>query len=708
VSGQDEVPLPSSDKQRLAPSQGLRWGLTAAFVILWLFSAIGAYFWAHKPLSVDATAGLARTAASLIVWLLLLLAAAGLGRHAIGRLLQDETTVVRLSLSIGVGLGMLSLTTLALGILGWLTPLAAWLVLGLAAAGSWRQIRASLRDMGALRIPPIYGSRFLALVVVYASVSLGLALLLALTPPTGWDALVYHLTGPRLFVDAGQIVHTLDLPYLGFPQLGEMLFALGMLLLGDGVAPLIHYIYGLLATCLTAALTHRFFGGRSGWYAGLLLLSVPTLLSLMGRAYVDVALLFYVSATLYAFLRWQETRDQGESLGWLLLAAALAGLSAGVKYTAIGVPLALGAATLWVSWRSGWRSAFTRLAAVIAATTVVAAPWLLENWLTTGNPVYPFLFGGHFWDSWRSWWYDRPGTGIWPTQAWRLFTASVEASVLGAEGSTAYDATIGPLILMSIPLLGAIWSRLIRRERSAMRTVLIFFGISYALWLLGLARSALLFQTRLLLPTFGAAAVIGGVALDRLSLLRRPQLAVDWIVRVAISLTLVLLLLTQVGQFAQINPLPVVLGIESQHDYLSRRLGVYPTVMDALTQLPPGSNVVFLWEPRSYGCLRPEMNPRTAGDTAAAKGVVCQPDALLDRFLHLTHQFPDAAAIAHHWQSQGVTYVLLHQAGLENIVSAEFDPVTSRDLSILATLLADHLRPVKTWGEAYTLYELRQ
>ena len=54
---------------------------------------------------------------------------------------------------------------------------------------------------------------------------------------------------------------------------------------------------------------------------------------------------------------------------------------------------------------------------------LVWLPWLLKNLLLTGNPTYPFFFDGVYWDSWRTWWYDRPGTGLWYTKPWRLLMA---------------------------------------------------------------------------------------------------------------------------------------------------------------------------------------------------------------------------------------------------------------------------------------------
>jgi hypothetical protein len=379
----------------------------------------------------------------------------------------------------------------------------------------------------------------------------------------------------------------------------------------------------------------------------------------------------------------------GASSKWLLVIGAFCGFSLGVKYTAVVVPLALGLSLAWTSRRDGFRVVAGRLSLLDVVTCAVTLPWLLKNWLTTGNPVYPFFFPGVYWDAWRAWWYDRPGSGLATTAPWRLLTAPLEATVLGKEGGEPYDATIGPLLLVALSLLVVVWRSLSREERAVAGHLLFFSGVSYGLWLAGLARSALLVQTRLLLPVFGLVAVLGAVALDRLASLRRPQLDVGWLARAVMSLALALLLFSTLTAFLRANPLPVALGLESRDDYLTRRLGVYQVALTAVNALPPDSRVVFLWEPRSYACR-----------------VECWPDALLDRFLHLTYLYPDADAIARTWAEAGVTHVLLFRLGMEVIVQDGFDPVTPRDLAIMRDLQAHHLSPVSEWGGAYMLYKL--
>ena len=674
---------------RKNPTPWVGWAVKISASILWVFAMVAAYFWAHKPFGP----ALARTLSTILVWVGLSWLGMGLGRLVAGNVLSEEPPITRLALSAGTGLGLLSLLTLGLGLVGILRPVVTWglvLVMGLILR---RHLLASLVDLRAVKFPHPE-NRFERWLVVFAGLSLLLTLLTALAPPVGWDTLVYHLTGPRLFIEAGRVLHPFDLPYLGFPQLGEMLFTLGMLVAGEGMGPLLHFGYGLLALAVTASLARRAFGKNVALLATALLLSVPTLLSLLTRAYVSGMLLFYASAALYAFLRWREARTVQSAVdgrGWLLLIGLFCGFCGGVKYTAVGIPFALALSIAWASRRDGPRVAVGRVAIVALVAILAVLPWLLENWMTTGNPVYPFfLSGGVYWDEWRAEWYDRAGTGLAATAPWRLLTAPFEATILGTEGTSLYDASIGPLLLASAVLLIVVWQAVSRRERVTVRHMLLFFGVNYGLWLSGLARTALLRRTRFLFPVFGVVAVLGSVALDRMSSLRRPKLDTLWIVRAVVSLTLSLLLLSTVTRFVQINPLLVTIGLEDREDYLTRRLGWYYAAMQYVNrELPDDAVILFLWEPRSYHCQR-----------------TCWPDALLDRWLHTTHLHghdPDAVVAA--WQAEGVTHVLISRTGYQAVVEGKFDPVTEADQTTLASVLSSRMEFVANFGGTHELYK---
>ena len=671
---------------------GWRWWLMAIIIILWTALLVGGFFWAHKPFDLTLLAGLGRTLGSMGVWLGLTALGAALGRRLMGPALADEWPFTRLALTAGVGLGLLAVLMGLIGLLGGLRPPVAWGVVLLLAGLLWRDLRHTLADVRRLALPRP-GSRWQRWFLFYGLFSLSLTLVTALAPPIAWDSLVYHLTGPKLYIAAGRLGHPIDLPYLGFPALGQMQFTLGMLLIGDGVAALLHFGYGLLALALTVGLARRAFGDTAAWFAGVILLSVPSLFTLMSWPYVDITLMYYATAAFYAFYRWRAAYQQGQAeTAWLVLMGLYCGFSGGVKYTAVVIPLALALSLAASCWRDGLVALARRLAIVAAIALLLVLPWLLENWLTTGNPVYPFfLDDALYWDAWRGWWYDRPGTGLAATAPWRLPLVPLEATILGTQGSNFYEATIGPLLLLAAGLLLFVWRCLSREEKRVAGHMLLFFLLNYLLWINGVARTGLLLRIRFLFPVFGVIAVLGGVAMARLPELRRPQLDINWMVLVFFNLTLALSLFTLAVDFLALNPLPVVVGVEAREQYLARTQGTYQAVLDEVNGLPPAARIYFLWEPRSYRCQAD-----------------CWPDALLDRWLRLTQDEGLApAGIAARWRAEGVTHVLLHQQGLDFIVEAAFDPVTAADLAALAEFQAQYLTELARWGDEYILYELR-
>ena len=84
-------------------------------------------------------------------------------------------------------------------------------------------------------------------------------LLLALYPPTAFDATLYHLPFARAFVESGGVPYVLDRRVPVFPQVNEVLFA-ALMMFGQDIAA--HGLQ-LLMTLTTAALV--FLWARRAW-----------------------------------------------------------------------------------------------------------------------------------------------------------------------------------------------------------------------------------------------------------------------------------------------------------------------------------------------------------------------------------------------------------------------------------------------------------
>ncbi|MBI3287146.1 MAG: glycosyltransferase family 39 protein [Chloroflexi bacterium] len=417
--------------------------------LVWLMGVFLLFYAVQKPVPAGQALAVVRTGLDLAAALFIFVLGAALGRRLLARF-PFQTEGERWLFGVGVGLAALSIATLVLGLAGGfshltLSAMAALLSL-LMLPALYSALRAAATILRSLR-PPLP-------LRLYFAISLALSLLLALAPPsTAFDALLYHLAGPKLYLEAGRI-YAIDNPPLYFPSLVEMLFGLAMAIRGDIAAQLLHYGYGTLSAGAAYLIASRFLSPQSRWWALALLWSMPMFPLLMGWAYVDLALLFYELLAAYAFLRWLED----ESRPWLLLSGACAGLAMGVKYTAFVLPLALLGLWAWHALRRGRFQA--RLVEGILFCVLalgVAAPWFLRNGWLVGNPIYPFLWGGKFWDSWLAHWYEQPGTGVGLDLASLLrLPLSITLGVDlwgGARDETFYDGRTGPLLLALLPVL---------------------------------------------------------------------------------------------------------------------------------------------------------------------------------------------------------------------------------------------------------------
>jgi 4-amino-4-deoxy-L-arabinose transferase-like glycosyltransferase len=670
---------------------GARAGLESLWILislLWGVTVFLAYYVVHKPVTVDEVVAIARLALILLGWLGTI-ALANLIGQAVQPLLAHLPKRFGFALRIGFGLGMLGYFLLALGFVRGYWPVLAWVVTAAALPFALPRLISDLRA-SLPSLPETNVQRALAAFVV---LMLAIAFLLALAPPTAWDSLVYHLTGPKLYLQEGGLHHDLDLPYLGFPQAGAMLFLWGQMLVGPELAQLIHLSFAILTLML---LSHsvRTFSPTGRWLTAALLLGVPTAVMLASWAYVEWITMFAVLAS-FLLIREVGAGDVAGKQGdrWRLWMMALAGFFAAMafntKYTAIGA--LLGLVILILLERRSWRC----LGVFIGAAVLSVLPYLLKNLVLTGNPIYPFFFDGNFWDSARASWYSRWGTGL---NLLQLLISPWEATIFGLEGGVVvghppYSATVGPALLALMPLLALRFNQRSQETRRLLRALLLLCGIAFIVWIVQCASSLLLVQTRLLFPILPLAVILAGLGYEGLSERERWTRLVRLVFGTLIGVMLALNAVEGVIHAAEASPARVLLGLETESEYLASRLGEYAYVMADVNQLPEGSRIRFLWEPRSYYC---------------AGHVICEPDALLDRWWHDHQLTPDAGELAERWREEGVTHVLIFHTGSQAVRVEGFDPLSENAWDALDDFMETQLVKLSLRDGGYAIYALRQ
>ncbi|MEJ7640169.1 MAG: hypothetical protein WKF75_19940, partial [Singulisphaera sp.] len=334
----------------------------------------------------------------------------------------------RIALAFGLGTTGLGVVTLGLGRLGVLRPWPTRLGLGLLVLAEAvllvldRRRRGVDEDPSALagrafRLEPkpspapgtlsggggLRGNRIGGWAGLVAGPFLLIMALGAMLPATDFDAIEYHLQGPKEYFQAGRIAFLPHNVYASMPFGVEMLHLLGMEVLDDWwlgalAGQLLVASYAPAAAAMIALTARHWASPRAAWVAAVVYLSTPWVYRIAVIPYVEGPLCYYHAALVWAASRALAAEPTSRTRLWSVV-GLLAGGAMACKYPAlISAVLPFGALAVFeaVRRRSG------RIALAFAVGwAVVMTPWLAKNVADTGNPVYPLayrVFGGGHWD----------------------------------------------------------------------------------------------------------------------------------------------------------------------------------------------------------------------------------------------------------------------------------------------------------------------
>ncbi|QDU08424.1 ArnT family glycosyltransferase [Gimesia aquarii] len=376
--------------------------------------------------------------------LVILTGAWGLGQ-IVTRLIRIPSapfTIERTVFAYGVGISSVSLLTLGGGLLGILSQILCYLVLGLSALlggiSAYTESKRNISPTPSLKQSPpdtvsqetiFRGACCLLIFPFVLSMFLG-----SMLPSTDFDVLEYHFGGPKEFYQQGYIGFLPHNVYTSFPFLTEMLTLLAMSLKADWyfgaqAGKLVLMSFSLFTALGIFAAARRWFGSETGWLAATIYLTTPWTYRISIIALTEGALSFYLMSSLLALMLTIQilkslsnsradrphTLDSNQEVapnknlrhlyGYTCLTGLLSGSAMACKYPGVlSVVIPIGLALLGFSWallkhdKQQRMSVTLKLAGIFSLGTLLTiGPWLLKNLWETGNPVYPLLysvFGG--------------------------------------------------------------------------------------------------------------------------------------------------------------------------------------------------------------------------------------------------------------------------------------------------------------------------
>lgn len=205
----------------------------------------------------------------------------------------------------------------------------------------------------------------------------------ALGPELGFDALWYHLTLPKMYLQ-NHSVFTIPgglLYYSAMPKLTEMLYAAGLSFGSEIFAKIIHFSFGILTLVALYKLSRKFLSKTSSFLGVVLFYSNLVVGWMSISAYVDLARTFFEIMALWGFINWIEEKEKK----WLIISAVLLGLAISTKLLALG-SLLIFAVLIAIFTRKIADALIYCLYALI-----IPLPWFIYSFIHTGNPIYPFF-----------------------------------------------------------------------------------------------------------------------------------------------------------------------------------------------------------------------------------------------------------------------------------------------------------------------------
>ena len=293
----------------------------------------------------------------------------------------------RLPWSFAVGLGILGWLLFPIGISAHFTGASFVILLGIGVlllpciersaipdlSGQWRWIERVLLVVLAL-----------AIIFDFAE---------GLSPPADADSLAYHFALPRDFIAAGRIEFMRRAVDGAVPLLVQMTYATVLALGGERALTLWTFASGWGLGALFYAICRRHLERAWSLAATAVLMTVPAIIYGAGSGQVEVRLGLFALVAAASAARSLRQND----ISHAALAGMAAGFYAGGKYLGLLFVATVG---LVILLGPGW---LKRGAAFGVAALIAGGQWYVWNWINSGDPVFPMLYGWlpdvRYWDA---------------------------------------------------------------------------------------------------------------------------------------------------------------------------------------------------------------------------------------------------------------------------------------------------------------------
>ena len=437
--------------------------------------------------------------------------------------------------------------------------------------------------IGQFKAVPLYGK-----LILLAGLFVGLVG--SFTPETFYDAISYHISIPQYWINVHAIKTMWGYHSSFIVAYVHTVYAVALMLGNEISAKFVNLSFAVLSAYAILAICRRFFTFKAAVTAVLVFVTVPVSLIVSTRTGLEYPLTFIELMAFYSALCLVDpANDPSNETKWAAVAGAFLGISIASKYTSGGALLGMIAGLSYYYVSGGnYRKLLKALAVGALVVAVVVSPWIIRNYAQTGHPLFPFVLNDkHTGFTIMIHGVKAPLNDMAPLKPGVQSILSLPWDLtMGYAGQEGY---IGPAFLLLFPLL-----LVFRGTDRKVKFIAVYFIVYFLFWAIGRP------YLRYFLPAVAVLSVALGYALSLV-----PQKSGRYFSG-AIAVICCTNIIFAMGIQKNIqDPLGVVTGMQSKHDYLSTQrpsyVSPYYNVAEWINKnLPKNAKVMVFCDSRGY------------------------------------------------------------------------------------------------------------
>ena len=416
----------------------------------------------------------------------------GLGRLVLKKVeLQSLPAVDRGLFYIAFGFAVINLILLFIGLFGQLNVLSVGIVYTLVACVTLIQFPVGIstvkRYFVQFRQLDLKNVWFLLLIPLIVLIVLNLVGSLA--QPSVADALRHHLAASQYYARSGEF-EFIPILFWNVPSFLHITYVTEILLINDIAPAVTHFAFSLLSTLAIFALGRRLMDWKVGLLAAVIFYSLPMSIELSVSPMVEMCAVFFVILALYSLCN----AINGKTFFWIAISGLLIGVAGSTKIWAI-MTIPAGLVFILFSKRAGGiyfdKNKILLIGIFIFTSLVVLSPWLIRNFIESGDPFWPLgypVFNSEMWTQWHhekfSSWHRGPGKSIvdFILGPWNLTN---RIHLFTVDHGPLTGSLLTPILIIFIPAIflfksirdSAFWKYIL--------PILVFIFVIYLIWFLG-------------------------------------------------------------------------------------------------------------------------------------------------------------------------------------------------------------------------------